>query len=204
MIGKVAVHLAKQFLDLAAQGAEQLGSERAGHAVAAIDGDFQRAHRLHVGGDARDVFVGDVIGTVSAAALGEIAGFDAHAQRLDRLAGECLAAQYHLETVVVGGVVAAGDHHGGMSAQVIGGKIGHRCRHQTEIDHVDTALADALRQCRRERRPGEPAVASDDDGILLACHRFRTDGVSDFFNYVRRQGFPHYAAYIIGLEDFLG
>jgi hypothetical protein len=82
---------------------------------------------------------------------------------------ERLAAQHHLEPVVLGRIVAAGDGNATVGAQFMGGEVGHRGRHPADVDDVDTRLRDAFRQGPCQLRAGEAAVAADDDGLDVAA-----------------------------------
>ena len=55
MVREVAVDVAEELDDVAAEAPIQLGRERAGDAVAAIDGDAHRPRELDVAGDAVEV-----------------------------------------------------------------------------------------------------------------------------------------------------
>ena len=114
-----AVDVAEQFDDVAAERAVQPRRDRAGHAVAAVDGDLHRPRQLHVADDARQVLLDD-LGLLQFARLTgalEAAVLDPLAQRLDAVAVQRLAGDHHLQAVVLGGVVAAGDFDAGASAE---------------------------------------------------------------------------------------
>ena len=147
VIGEIAVDLAEHFFDLAAECAVQGASEGARHAVAAVDDELHRPRELDVGDDARMVFGGDVVFAIAACAAGEVALDQALAQLLDGVSGQCLATQHHLQAVIVGRVVATGDHDRAVRPELIGGEIGHRRGHHAEVDDADAGFADAA--CKR-------------------------------------------------------
>ena len=54
----------------------------------------------------------------------------------DLVGGEGIAADHHLQTVVIRRVVAAGDHHAAAGIEVVGREIHHRRGHDPDVDHV--------------------------------------------------------------------
>ena len=77
MIRKRAVDFAIELAYFASQATIQLGRERTGHTVAAVDDDVERAGELHVRDDTRQVSLGDIGLAEAAAAGGKSIGFDA-------------------------------------------------------------------------------------------------------------------------------
>ena len=61
------------------------------------------------------------------------------AELLDVLAEEGAVLQHHLEAVVIGRVVAAGDHDAAVDVEHGLGIIKHRRRPEADADHVDAA-----------------------------------------------------------------
>ena len=203
VVGERAVDLAEQLGDLAAERAVQRWRHAAGHAVAAVDGDLHRPGKLHVAADAFQVGSGD-IGLFERAGDGgpnQIAALDALAQLLQALAVQRLAAQHHLQAVVLGRVVAAGDLHARLRAQVVGGEVQHRRGHHANVDHGGPGGADAFIQRIAQARPGQPAVATDRDPRHAARYRLRAEGSADRANRVDRQRAIDNAADVVGLED---
>ncbi len=201
MVGEVAVDLAEQFRDLTAEGAQQLRRGHAGDAVAAVDDDLHGPRQLDVAGDAFDV-LRHYVGVVEAAfAPGEIARFDASVQGLDVGAGQGGAADDHLQAVVVGRVVAAGEHDAGAGAQGVGGVIQHRGRYHAEVGDVAPGLAQATDQGLDELRPGQAAVARHVDVLLAARLGLGAQGAADPVHGVDGQRLVDDATDIVGLED---
>ena len=141
---------------------------------------------------------------VSACAVAEVALFDAGAQRLDGVAGQGFACQHHFQAVVVGRIVAAGDHHRAVGVELEGGEIHHRGGDAAHVDDVDAALLDAARQRCGKFHAGQAPVAADGDGVLAARGGFRADGVAYAFNDFGGEGFADDAADVVGLENFFG
>jgi len=94
---------------------------------------------------------------------GESPRLDPRAQLLNGLGEERRAGDDHLEAVVIGRVVAAGDGDAASAAEVVGREIGHRRGDHADVDHVDAARADAGSERAGELGPRQPAVAADDD-----------------------------------------
>ena len=134
----------------------------------------------------------------------EVVVGDALAQGLDQLAVQGLAAEHHLEAVVVRRVVAAGDRHARVATQLEGGEVGDRRRHAADVDDVDTGGADAVGQRASQGRAGEATIATDGNRRLLARACFGTEGVADGAHRVGGEGGVDDAANVVGLEDFGG
>ncbi|ERH08532.1 MAG: hypothetical protein J07HX64_00273 [halophilic archaeon J07HX64] len=86
------------------------------------------------------------------------AGLDA---RLDTPLGRAVvlpAVGKQFDTVVVGRVVARGEHQ---TVPATGGKRQRRCRHLSHAAHLGPSAGRASLYCRRQRRSGRPAVAPD-------------------------------------------
>ena len=143
MVGEMAVNLAEEFFDFAAELAVEPFGECTGGTVAAIHGNFHGPCKLDVGGDAFDVFGHDVVAALGALACKQFAFFDAQAQALDGFIRQGLVGDDHLEAVVVGRIVAAGNHDAGMRAQMLRGEINDRRRDQAQVDDMQAAVADA-------------------------------------------------------------
>ncbi|MNS74854.1 hypothetical protein D3C72_1083400 [compost metagenome] len=82
VVREIAIDFAEQFDDFAAHAAEQVARERAGHAIAAIDGDLDRARQLDVAQDALEVGGTDIVRGI-AARIGNVPGTGAAVVRDD-------------------------------------------------------------------------------------------------------------------------
>src|SRR5439155_13358219 len=109
VVRKAPVHFAVQLLHLAAQPPVKPRREHAGDAVAAIDRDAKRTRQPYVARDALDVRIEDVGGAALAASLAWLSRLDPAAQLLHVFAPQRAACDHHLEAVVIGRVMAAGD-----------------------------------------------------------------------------------------------
>ncbi len=201
MVREVAVDVAEERGDRAAEAPEELRGVRAGDAVAAVDRDRHRPGEADVPDDALEVGGRDVVRAVGAGAAGEVAGFDPRAQRLDVGARQRLAGDDHLEPVVVGRVVAAGHHHAALRAELVGGEVGHRRRHHADVDDVGPRRADAVVERADELGPGQAAVAAGDDGVAAALPRQRAQCPADRVDDRGRERASDHAADVVGLED---
>ena len=130
-----------------------------------------------------------------------VALLDASAQRLDRVAVQRRAGQHHLQAVVLGRVVAAGDLHAGAGIQVHRGEVQHRRRHHADIDDVRAGRGDARDQRVAQQGAGQPTVAADTDRRQLPVDRLGAKRRADQAHSVRRQGRVDDAADVVGLEE---
>jgi hypothetical protein len=87
---------------------------------------------------------------------------DLVAQRGDRGAVQGLGADQELEAVVLGWVVAAGDHHGRGGREVVGREVQHRGRDHADVDHLGVDAQPVGQRAEQPRRV-DPRIAADDD-----------------------------------------
>ena len=88
------------------------------------------------------------------------------------VAEEGAAAEHHLEAVIVGRIVAAGDHDAAVDVELGLGIIEHRRRPEPDPDDVGAARGQASDQRRLEPRRAFPPVAADRDaGAAAAPHQ---------------------------------
>ena len=116
VVGKAAVRLGEDVDDLGAHPPEQGHGHDPARAVAGVDDDLDRPGEADVPGDVILVFGDDVERRHAAVAAREDALADDLVERLDRLAVERIVAGHHLEAVVLGRIVRAGDHDPGRHA----------------------------------------------------------------------------------------
>src|SRR5690606_31328746 len=203
VVGETAVDFAEQFLDFAADGFVEFFRICPGDAIAAIDGDLHRPLQPYVGLDAGDIVGRDVEAAFAAFTVAEFAVEYALTQGADRLARQRLTGQHHFQAVVIGRIMAAGDHDAALGAQMVGGEIDHGGRHHAEVDDVDAGFADAARQGGGEFRAGQATIVADADFRLSARCRFRAQRMADGFDDLGSQGLADDATNVIGLEYFL-
>jgi hypothetical protein len=122
-------------------------------------------------------------------------------QVLDRLSRQGVTRHHHLEPVVVGRVVAAGDHHARLRAQMMRCEVGHRRGDHAHVDHVGPRRANAVGQRCAQLGAGEATVATDHDRVAAALLRERPQRLSDRADDGRRQRAADDAADVVGLED---
>ena len=205
VVGEGAVDLAEQLGHLAPERPVQGRRDRARHAVAAIDGDLHAARQPDVAGDARDVALGQRL-LAQAAALrrrhrAQARGRDVLAQPGDGLAVDRIAADHHLQAVVLGRIVAAGDRHAGTGAELEGAVIDDRRGDHADVDDVDTGVTQALGERRRERGPGEPAIAADHRLVAAGGANPGAHRQTDRAHHVGAEVAIDDAADVVGLED---
>ena len=81
-----------------------------------------------------------------------------------RVGADGLALLAHqLEAVVVGRIVAGGDHEAAVELPVEGGEVHALGAAQADVDHVDAGIGEAADQCLRELLAGEADVAAHRD-----------------------------------------
>ena len=141
VVGKRAVHFRVEGCHLATHRLQQARRNQAGDAVAAVRHHLQRARSLHVAHHALKVAL-DHFGALQLAAAGaKVVRVDSLAQALNALLGQRRAADQHLQAVVFGRIVRAGDHHAGAGLQHLGGVVEERRGHAAHVHHIDAALA---------------------------------------------------------------
>ena len=204
MVGEIAIHFTKHFGNGTAQLAIQGSGKIPGHAIATIHGDIHGPRQFNIGSDACNVHGADIVLRIGTCTLAEIVLLNAGAQRLYGVPGKGLAPQYHFQSVVIRGVMAAGNHDGRMRVQMVRSKVHHRRGHSPNVNDVDPALLNAACQCGDKFHAGKPPVAAYDYAVLAACRGFRADGMTNDFNQLRGKRFTHDTANIVSLENFLG
>ncbi|MOA04056.1 hypothetical protein D3C78_1235890 [compost metagenome] len=204
VVGEVAIHLAEQWDDFAAQGFDQLRRDNAGSAVAAVHHHLELFRQLHVSDDLLEVALEDLDLFHTAFATGQVVGFQASQQGLDLFVGQGIASDHDLETVVIRRVVATGEHHAGLAGQDIGSEIQRRGRHQTDVADLATGIGQAFDQLLDQHRAGQAAVAADGNLRLALGERLRANGAADPVGGFGVQGLADHAADVIGAEDAVG
>ena len=99
-----------------------------------------------------------------------------------------VARQHDLQAVVVGRVVAAGDHDPAAGLQVLRREVEHGARYPPDVDDVPPALAQSFDQRRAQLRAGVPPVAAHDQRLSAPVVRLGADRCADPPNDVRGQG----------------
>src|SRR5690606_38648953 len=163
VVGELAVDLAVQLVHRAAQCPEQPGGRHAAHAVAAVDGDAHGAGQADVIGDLADVGVRQVGDDADARrrVQGRLDAVHGLAQGLDVVAVEGAPRHHHLETVVVGRVVAAGDGDARAAAVPVGGVVHQRGVRQAEVHRVDPARVQSRLVGVGQAAAAQPTVVAD-------------------------------------------
>ena len=118
-----------------------------GHTIATIDDNFHRPRQFDIAGDALQISLANVVLAIAAAAINQIAVCEAQAQSLNRFSRQSFTTQHHFQPIVVGRVMAAGDHHPGIIAQLMGGEVKHGGGDHSHIYHVDTTFLQTSCQC---------------------------------------------------------
>ena len=141
---------------------------------------------------------------VSTVADREPTFLDACSQGRDRITVQRVAGDHHFQAVVVGRIVASGDHDAGAGAQFVGREIEHAGGHHANVDDVHARGLDSRGQCPRQVRAGKPAVAPDDDGRNALAGRLAADRLTDGLNDFGCKCPADDATDVVGLEDLTG
>ncbi len=170
VVGEVAVQLEVQRHDLDGQVGEDRGHGVPAHAVAGVHDHLQRPAAGQVDQIAQ---VGGVLGEhvpLGDAARGGVLGVGHALFHVGADVGEA-ALQAHrggagpaqLDAVVLGGVVAGGEHRAGQ-VELARGEVELVGAGQADGDHVNALPGDAVGERRGQFRGGVPHVVSDDHG----------------------------------------
>ncbi len=95
-----------------------------------------RRSKWNCAGDLFDVRASNVHGLDATAAALEVLALDDAAHVLIRFAMQRPRTADGFEAVVLGRIMAAGDHDGPIGIQVLRRKIQHRCRNRADIGNV--------------------------------------------------------------------
>ncbi len=174
VVGEPAVHFAEERDDPASERFEDLAGNASG-SVAGIDHDLEGSVEAEFGHQSGLVGLPDRHGFTPG---NRMPRQDRRRRGRDvREVGDLAAmhrveALHDLEPVVLGRVVAAGDHHGHFRAERVGGEVGHRRGLHPEVDETRTACRGSRRQIVVEVCAGGSAVPPDRDAATRACgHR---------------------------------
>ena len=97
--------------------------------------------------------------------------------------------------------MAAGDHDAGRRIEHLRGEVQHRRGDHAKVDHVDAGAAQAGRQCLRQVRARQAAVAADDDGgFFFQAHR-GAESLTDLPRNADVECLADDAADVVGLEN---
>ena len=202
MVREIAVDIAVQRHHLCAAGTQDLHGNRSGDPIAGIQCDAHRAFKPDVACDAVDVGLRDVCIRRFAAVSGGRILQHALAQGLDRFAGEGASVQHQFEAVVLGRVVAAGDHDSGAGAQFASRVIQYGRGHLADAAHGHAAFGQSVGQSVGESGAGMAAVEADRQFTDVRIGG--RDGAAQMAGEFGREFAPGDAAYVVGPEDVRG
>ena len=115
-----------------------------------------------------------------------------------------LAGHHNLQPVVVGRIVAAGDHDAAAGFEMRRREVEQRRRHQSDIDHVTAALAQSGDERSLQLGARVPSIAAHDERLRAAGMRLGPDGAADPANDFGGEGVSDDAADVVGAEDVGG
>ena len=163
VVGEGAVDLGEDHVVVARQPLDQHVEGRARGAVAGVPADAERLAAIILEQPV-DISLADVDFLDRAAALVPMAGSGALAELLDLRAEHRAALQQHLEAIVIGRVVAAGDLDAAVDVEIMSREIEHRRGAHANQHDVHAAFREAADQFGFEHAGVGAAVAADGDG----------------------------------------
>ncbi len=174
VIGKGAVRIEVEPLDLEIEAIEQRREPHRRHAVPAVDGDAERGTALADGESVLDVVRHHVHPAnpprcwLTVPSWRRFAGrrFDLIVFALDLLQSAGLTdgdriLPADLEAVVLGGVVGCGQHDPPTGPEPIDGEVQHRGRHHPDVHHLDALIGHATHQGFEKRGRARARIATD-------------------------------------------
>ncbi len=147
---------------LAGELLDQLLDGGAGGAIAGVPAD-SIALAAEILDQAVDVGIENIRAFGASVTIRPGAGGGAAAELLDLLAEHRAAVEEHLEPVIVGRVVAAGDLDPALHIEDVGRVIEHRARADADPDDVEPALHQPVDECAFQLGRVQAAVPSDGD-----------------------------------------
>ena len=124
------------------------------------------------------------------------------ADRLDVLAEERPALEHHLEAVVVGGIVAAGDLDAAVHLLGRGlGVVEHRRRPHADPAHVAAARGEPFDQRVLEHRRADPAVVADRHQLAAGAPQQGAEAAPDRARVVGAERFADDPADVVFAQD---
>ncbi len=139
VVRECSVHLFEQWQHVGANVAQHVSRAHSANAVAAIDDNTQWAIQLDVTGNTFTILLQDVFVLDLSFTRANILLDNAPVNVLYLGPVKSIARHHDFEPVVIGGIVAAGNHHARSLCQFMGCKIQHPGRHGANIQNVTTA-----------------------------------------------------------------
>src|SRR5690606_25688034 len=149
-----------------------------------------------------DVIVEDLARLDGAGPVVPVARRRQSADRLDVGPEKRPALEHHLEAVVVGGVVAAGDLDA--PVDLVGGSFGvieHRRRPQADPPHIASARRKSLDQRVLEHRGADTPVVADRDHLAASATQKGRETAADRSRVVGSERLADDAAYVVFAHD---
>ena len=163
MVRETAVHLEVQLGGVDVDLLEYAMNDGAGGAVTRVGHHFDAAIEVELSRHFVDVRRDGVSAGQCSSAAFEIGALDDIEDILNRFAMQRAGAADALEAVVLGGIVAAGDHDGAVGIQFLRRVIKHRRGNHADIGDVATGGEQAFHQRVAQPRGAEAAIAPDID-----------------------------------------
>ena len=168
MVGKGAVDILEQQGMATGQRAGHLGHHVARRTIAGIPGDIH-CLAVKIGQQALHIPGHDFLCRGTPVAALEIAFGGGIAQRQYVFAKAGFLAQHHLEAVVIGRVMRAGDHDAPVRVQLVHGIIKHRRGAQANAVHGKPAFCQPVAQSLLQLGRRQPPVIAGTDAVATGA-----------------------------------
>ena len=143
VIGKHSVHLAVQLGGLASKGLDQVRGDQAPRSVAAVDRHANLSGKPDLVPYVLQIRGNDIRRRDVAGALRKVAPVDQIVKPPDSVAVDRVGPDADLEPVVLGRIVAPGNHHASIAPEMKYGKVKQGRGNDPDVDHGNTAGAHA-------------------------------------------------------------
>jgi hypothetical protein len=200
MIGKGAVGFFIEKLRAGIQSFKEAAGYGPGRSVGTVHHDPDRSFRLEIAEEIPDIFVENIILAPSPVSFGQRT-HGLIAKRANRISGKGHSPGNNLQPVVLGRIVACGDH--GSTSPLPAGKgvVESRCGEKTQTEDIQSRGADALGKSLIEFGRVKPVVVADDGLPGSFCEKPGAKSRPDLAVAPGLQFLSHKAANVIFTEN---
>ena len=181
---------------LGEQGGQFL-DHRARCPIAAIPGDLESTAG-EIFQQAGDIFIFNIDPLLRAASLSPVSALCHGAEFQNIRAKKRPALEHHLEAVIIGGIVAAGDHDAALDLiQYRFGIIKHRSGAHSDRNGIDSGIIETPDKRRfQHRRTGPPIISGGHRAAAIACNQ-RPETATNRISVILAQRFSDNPANVI-------
>ena len=146
MVREMSVNIGEQALNFNAEASQEINSQRTCNAVARVDNRLNRTRKFDVGKDLFHISGNNVDLLIGAFffSSAELVVNDHFIDVLDGRAVKRLIGKHHLQTVVVGRIMASGNRNAASCLEVDRAEIEHRSRNRTDVINTDTGFTNTF------------------------------------------------------------